>query len=256
MHINIYLKELSEINHMEQLQIYETTWERRRIGRPYDGGYVICMLPGGYDGIISGGVSDDVSFEQELLNHYPVPCFAYDGTVSSLPIQDSRITFINKNLGTEESNILTNLHSQIEPYSNLFMKMDIEGHEFRLLPTFSDAQMKKIKQLTVEIHTPGDIQLHPTYFKGLSDITHERMFDLFEQINRTHTLVHVHPNNGCSLHMVNNTPLPNVFECTFIRNDYVSEKKASRQIIPTDLDMPNIPHKPVIFFVGYPFIKA
>lgn len=241
---------------MDQLQIYNTVWTKQRIGKPYDGGYVICMLPGGYDAIISGGVSNDVSFEHEFLNMYPVPCFAYDGTVSSLPVCDPRITFINKNLGMEESADLTNLHSRIEPYSNLFMKMDIEGHEFRLLPTFSEAQMNKIKQLTVEIHTPGDIQLHPTYFTGLSDITHERMFELFEQINRTHTLVHVHPNNGCSIHTVNDIPLPNVFECTFVRNDYVFEKIPNRQSIPTELDMPNVQNKPIIHFVGYPFVKT
>ena len=39
-----------------------------------------------------------------------------------------------------------------------FAKLDIEGHEFRILPTFNDEQMNKFKQIVLEIHTPFDIQ--------------------------------------------------------------------------------------------------
>ena len=134
------------------------------------------------------------------------------------------------------------------------MKIDIEGHEFRIFPTFSDNQMKKIKQLVLEIHTPGDIQLHPDYFSGLSDITNTNMIDLFKKINRTHTLVHVHPNNGCNTYYVEGVHLPNVFECTFIRNEFVAEKIPNSTSIPFPIDMPNIPQKPVVVFDNFPFV--
>ena len=240
---------------MEQLVIYQVSRQKVRIGKPYDGGYVVFDLPGGYDAIISGGISNDISFEQAVLNYHPVPCLAFDGTISGLPEDDPRITFYRKNVGKEESETLSNLHGHIEPYSNLFMKIDIEGHEFRLFPTFSEDQMKKIKQLVIEIHTPGDIQLHPGYFKGLSDITHKHMFEMLEKINRTHTLVHLHPNNGCKTHWVDGIMLPNVFECTFIRNDFVDNKQPNTNLIPQSIDMPNVPSDPIVLFDHYPFVS-
>lgn len=240
---------------MEQLVIYDVSHPKKRMGRPYDGGYVISELPGGYDAMISGGIANDISFEKAFLDRYHVPCLAFDGTIERLPEHDPRITFIRKNLGKEESETLSNLQTSMEPYSDIFMKIDIEGHEFRLFPTFSEDQMKKIKQLVVEIHTPGDIQLYPDYFKGLSDITHDHMFEMLKQINHTHTLVHLHPNNVCKTHWVENVMLPNVFECTFIRNDVVSEKQPNTKFIPQSIDMPNSTSHSIIIFDHYPFVS-
>lgn len=241
---------------MEQLVIYHISRQKIRIGRPYDGGYVVFDLPGGYDAIISGGISNDISFEQAVLGYHPVPCFAYDGTIDQLPEKDPRITFIRKNVGKEETETLSNLHGTLEPYSNVFMKIDIEGHEFRLFPTFSEEQMKKIKQLVIEIHTSGDIQLYPEYYKGLLDITNEHMFSMLKKINRTHTLVHLHPNNGCKTHMIDNIMIPNVFECTFVRNDFVHTKQPNTGLIPQPIDMPNVPSQPIVLFDHYPFVST
>lgn len=242
---------------MDSLQLYDTVWKKVRIGRPYDGGYVIAELPGKYDGFISGGISNDISFEKAWLDKFQHDrCIAFDGTIPCLPEYDSRITFVKKNIGREENDIHTNLHLWMEPHSNLFMKIDIEGHEFRVFPTFTETQWNKIKQLVVEIHTPGDIQLHPSYFNGLSDITHDVMFNILKTINRTHTLIHVHPNNGCKTHVVDGIVLPNVLECTYIRNDYVEERVHNTQPLPFLIDMPNLPDKPIVPFTGYPFVST
>ena len=218
---------------MEQLVIYDISYPKKRIGKQYDGGYVVSELPGGYDAMISGGSSND-SFEKSILDHNPVPFFTFDGSNESL----------------------SSVHGYIKPYSNVLMKIDIEGREFRLFPTFSGDQMKKIKQLVVEIHTPGDIHLHPEYFKGLSDITHKHMFEMLEIINRTHTLVHLHPNNVCKTHWVDGIMLPNVFECTFVRNDFIDTKKANTKRIPQSIDMPNSPSRPIVLFDHYPFVSV
>jgi hypothetical protein len=241
---------------MENLLLYTVPLEKERIGKPFDGGYVIYTLPGSYDICISGGIAKDISFEQAIVNKFPsTPLIAFDGTITKLPEDDYRIYFVKKNLGKENKEGLTNLHKEIEPFSNIFMKIDIEGHEFRLFPTFSDEQMNKIKQLVIEIHTPGDIQLHPEYFTGLSDITNETMFSLFKKINKTHTLVHLHPNNGCETYLIDGIRFPNVFECTFIRNEYVTSKTPNTESLPLSIDMPNIPQLPVVTFDSYPFTQ-
>jgi len=240
---------------METLAIFQAPVPKRRIGKPYDGGYVICDLSGGYDCLISGGISDDVSFEQSFLSLQatPIPCYAFDGTISKLPVEDHRITFIQKNLGALESETTTNLRSTVESYTDIFMKIDIEGHEFRLFPAL-EGLLHKVKQLVVEIHSPGDISLHPRYFNGLSDIKNEHMFSMLSFINKTHTLVHVHPNNGCATHMINGHRMPNVFECTYIRNEYIPVRIHSKEAIPTPIDMPNLKDRLVHNFTGFPFI--
>lgn len=239
---------------MDSLLVYKSPHKKIRMGRPHDGGYVTCELPGGYDCLIGCGISNDVSFEQSILDKYgPIPCFGFDGTIPRLPVNDSRITFVRKNVGAVENAQLTNLHSYIDPYTNIFMKMDIEGHEFRVLPTLSREHMMKIKQIVLEVHSPGDIRLHPTYFVGLSDITDEFMLNTLSKIKETHTLVHVHPNNGCKTHHIAGIFMPNVFECTFVRNDFIAEHVLSDEPVPSSIDMRNIRHMPELSLSGYPW---
>lgn len=134
------------------------------------------------------------------------------------------------------------------------MKMDIEGHEFRILPTMIENNyISKIKQLVVEIHSPADIELFPNYFKGLQDIKNEHMFNLINNINKTHTLVHFHANNGPKMHTINGINVPNVFELTFIRNEFITEKIRNTDSLPTSLDMKNIVNKPDYSFSGFPY---
>ena len=251
---------------MDSLILYQSPYNKVRIGKNNDGGYIISELPDNYDLFISGGISDDISFEVDFLQKYKnknnniIKCYAFDGTISSLPSQNvNNINFVKKNLGNIESNDLTNLSSYINEnnnneYNNIFMKIDIEGHEFRLLPYLIDNNyMNKIKQLVVEIHTPADIQLFPDYFSGLSDIKNENMFELLNNINKTHTLVHFHGNNACKIQYIDNIKLPHVFECTYIRNDYVKEKIKNIEPLPTNIDMQNVLDKSDFYFDYYPF---
>ena len=243
---------------MDTLELFKSPHEKKRIGKPNDGGYVICNLPGNYDCLISGGISNDISFEQAFLNIHPgIPCFAFDGTIDKLPENDARIQFIKKNLGAAENEYMSNLKKYMDSYENIFMKIDIEGHEFRLLPQLVGEYMSKVKQLVLEIHTPGDIELHPDYFIGLSDITNQHMFELLKEINKTHTLVHVHPNNGCKTYILDGIMLPNVFECTYIRNDYIpggiANRERNNEPLPTKYDMRNVVKLPELYFSGYPW---
>jgi hypothetical protein len=213
---------------------------------------MVCNIPAPYDILISCGVSDNIDFEVDFCRQLPgVKCFAFDGTVESLPNMAENVKFIKQNVGNGTDGT-TNLKEYIGDHQNVFLKMDIEGHEFRVFPELSDV-MYRIKQIVVEIHSPGDIQLHPTYFKGLSDITHPVMFNMLEMINKTHTLVHVHPNNGCEVHRYQGTLLPNVFECTFVRNDFVVSKIKNTLPLPMSFDKPNVKEKSTIVFNGYPF---
>lgn len=244
---------------MQELIVYKSPYQKLRVGNPNgDGGYIVVDLPTiengtgqTYDHFISGGISNDISFEKHFLSLHPyIKCDAYDGTIPSLPEDVKNIKFYKENL-----NESTNIDKMINDYNNIFMKIDIEGHEYSFINEIIKRKLfHKIKQLVIEIHTPGDIKLHPTYFKGLDHITHKTMFQLFHCMNRTHKLVHFHPNNNPLLHTYNGTIIPNVFECTFIRVDDPKLKFVyNDEAIPSPLDRPNVSRCPDVRLSGYPY---
>ena len=240
---------------MDNLILYESPYPKLRIGKNNDGGYVISNLPGEYDLFISGGISNDISFEENFLNIFPnLKCIAFDGTINYLPKKNNNIDFIKKNLGDTNSFDTSNLDEYICVNKNIFMKIDIEGHEFKLLPSIIKSdKMINIKQLIIEIHSPADIDKFPNYFKGLSFVDNNLMFNMFSEINKTHTLVHLHANNGCLMQQINGINLPHVFELTYIRNDFVTTKILNTESLPTKLDMPNIISKPDYELNGFPY---
>jgi hypothetical protein len=271
---------------LESLTIYQCLFPKKRIGKPNDGGYVIVDLPSitmqsansstssgvpvierHYDGFISGGISNDISFEDALLDYYPDlgACLAFDGTVNSIPRARNagKIQFIKKNLGAINSSEITNLEEYIRPLDNIFLKIDIEGHEYALFKSIvENGLMSKIRQIVLEIHTPADIRAHPNYYTNLAayGVSDNVLLDFLELIKKTHTIMHLHPNNGCATHIQEGgVIIPNVFEITLIRNDILEEIGYTWPVnttrIPSVIDMPNIPNKNDIKIDYSPFCK-
>ena len=226
------------------MNVFQSPWPKRRIGKHNDGGYVICDLPGEYDHCISGGICNDISFEHALLHMNPnLICDVFDGSIDELPEPHDRIRFHKTFLGPHED-----LSSYIEPYSNVFMKIDIEGHELKLLPLMiQNGTIHKIKQLIVEFHSPIEYHLFPWCYIDLDGITERDLYATMERLSTTHKLVHLHPNNGCAV----THNIPNVFECTYIRT--TDPLPPSREVIPTPIDEPNCPERPVVVFDFPPF---
>jgi len=265
---------------LEALTVYKCPFPKRRVGRANDGGYVIVDLPStistsgtsgtsgsrGYDGFISGGISNDISFEDALLDSYPdlKLCLAFDGTVSCIPLAKNaaKIKFIKKNLSPTNTSDTSNLEEYIQPYENIFMKIDIEGHEYGLFNSIiENGLMPKIKQLVLEIHTPADIRKHPNYYTNLAAFgtSDNVLLEFLANIKKTHTIMHLHPNNGCATHIQDGRIIiPNVFEITLVRNDILEEIGYNWHLnttsIPSSLDMPNILDRPEIVLDYPPFV--
>lgn len=222
------------------LTYYEPPYPKKRIGQDYDGGYIMCMMPGmKYDCLLSGGISGDISFEEEFCKLHPnTPCFAYDGTISGVQTNDLNIHFIKKNIGPVETEDTTNLHHVIEKWGCIFLKMDIEGAEIGWLKSLDRKHMEKFAQIVIEFHFPYT----------------EEEKDVFATINKTHILVHLHGNNCCGVRVHNGVVVPNVFECTYLNKKWILP--LNKNPIPSPLDMPNIPQNPEIVLDHPPFVST
>jgi Methyltransferase FkbM domain len=236
------LDEIKSIDiNLEDLKIYKPNFEKIRLGRSFDGGYVMCKM-GDYDCFISGGIAGDVSFEESFLEHNPaLICYAFDGTVDFQ--NRNNLVFTKKNIGSKESENETNLHDFLNNYKNIFVKLDIEGSEYDWMTSVSDLQLQNIKQLLIEIHQPFD----------------KEKWTLLSRLAQTHWLVHLHGNNcgvidGSNTIRMDNVTIPNTFECTYIRkSDVKGLLKPNRLKIPTEIDKRNEPTREDIELKGYPY---
>lgn len=224
------------------LTVYQPIYKKIRVGKDFDGGYIICDIGSTYDSFISGGICDDISFEQEFLKQNPnLTCLAYDAQ-ATVESTDPRLQIIKKNLGHYASETTSNLSEIFSKNSNIFLKLDIEGGEDDLFASLSDHDLTKIKQLVIEFHS-----------------AHQYIIPM--RLARTHWLVHLHPNNWCGddgrggVTPFGSIMVPNTFECTYIRkNPGENFKFNSRPIPDPDLDQPNVPSRPVVKLDGPPYV--
>jgi len=224
------------------LTCYKPPFEKIRIGKDYDGGYVICDIPNiNYELILGCGVSDDISFEEQFCDKYKnAPCYLYDGSIDSINLINKNMIFIKKNINNFNDENNTNLHDIINKYSNIFLKMDIEGYEIQWIKSLNDEQLNKINQIVIEFHFPFE-----DYKK-----------DVFNKLNKYFILVHFHGNNCCGIKNHNGINIPNVFECTYLHRKFFNNNyELNTDPIPGILDMKNIIVNDEIFINYEPFVN-
>lgn len=240
---------------METLTVYKSQYQKKRFGSIRYGSYVLADLPNNYDYLITAGsICNDINFELDILDKNPnLHCIIFDVTTNYSP-DFPRLTLKKLNLSKHNSEISTNLINEIQPYNNILLKMDIEGHEYEIISNIIETgNIHKIKQLIIEIHTPSAINKEPHYFFNLSYVTNTFMFEMLKKLNQTHTLIHFHSNNACGYHINQNTILPDIFKCTYVRNDFNPEKILNNIPFPTLLDKPNVQDRPQYYIDYQPF---
>jgi hypothetical protein len=209
--------------------------KKLRYGSRGDGGYVIGALPGTYDCYISAGVGDEESFSRDFIkfnNMSSENSYAFDGSVADFPRQfTSDITFMKKYIICPED-----LAFLTDKYDDIFVKMDIEGHEFNVFNSFDDSTMNKLKQIVVEVHGLMDDSWWTKW--GLEKTcSTENKIAFLEKMTKTHYLIHAHANNGEPV----NNGIPVVIELTYVHKKFFSEPPGlnkTRLPIPY-IDFPN-----------------
>ena len=221
-----------------------------RLGKNHDGGYLVGENSiKNSDILISFGINDDWSFEKDFIDKKPsLKVICYDDkpilkflfkkliisivfvlsnfrfksiTDYVLKIFDyfrvkKKIFFKKKKISYRDlDQILNNFESK-----NIFLKIDIEGFEYRVIDEILKNQ-NKFAGMIIEFH---DVDYHVDLISKFIN-----SLDL--------KLVHIHPNNSSLIDQNNN---PTILEMTFEKKDIVLNDDVN---LPHELDMKNDPNK-------------
>lgn len=222
----------------------------RRFGRNYDGGYLVTKKSvTSAKSLLSFGILDDVSFEKDFTNLNKVDVHCFDHTVGrnfwkkkiyndlGAGLYNLNFAFIKNtfnryfefkkfffiksnflNIKTIKQESLSEIIKSKNLQQPIFLKVDIEGSEYRILDEIVQLQ-EKFCTLIIEFH---DV-----------DINLKKICNFIDNFNLK--LTHTHPNN---YGFIAQKSLPTVIECTFERDPEMEEGDVS---LPNEFDQPNDP---------------
>lgn len=217
------------------LHPYTTNRDLIRYGGTSDGGYLIPDDLEGIEACFSPGV--------ERMSEFEISCykagmklFLADQSVEepNFDLAPDKFHFEKKFVGhTAKEGYMTMDQwvnkSNISPDGDLLLQMDIEGGEYYSMISMSDQLLSRFRIMVFEFHSLAKLW-NPVFF----DLAKE----VFDKILKTHTCVHIHPNNCCGNDNRLGITIPKVAEFTFLRNDRISDKHKTVQF-PHPLDQDN-----------------
>ena len=234
----------------------------KRFGNKNDGGYVLSeravLLT---EAMISMGINDDWSLEAEVLQLKPeIKLDAYDHTISSMKFRRELknemykllffrsspvrvwtkvkkyygyVTFFKKSVTHYQNRIFDRINyeydttinlcfEKIHADKNVFIKMDIEGAEYRALPQLL-AFSPRIHMLAIEFHETAP---------------HRKKFEeIIKALQEYFEIVHIHGNNDGG---VAEDGLPETLEITMLNKMLLKYPLTYRNVLPIpNLDAPN-----------------
>jgi hypothetical protein len=204
-----------------------------RLGPEGDGGYLVPNDLEGIETCFSPGVSNVAGFESDCAER-GMGIFMADASVEKPPVDDPRFRFVPKYIGASTEGKFLSLEDWVRimtggSQADLLLQMDIEGYEYETFLSAPSSLLARFRIMVVEFHDLECLFCEPVF-------TIYRQ--VFEKILRTHTCLHIHPNNYCSALRVGNLEFPQMAEFTFLRNDRVEAPSFARTF-PHPLDRDN-----------------
>lgn len=222
---------------IKNLYPYKTDKELIRLGPESDGGYLVPDDLEGIEACFSPGVGRISGFEDECSS-LGMKLFLADKSVESIntKLADDKYEFLKQYIGITNDLDFITLDSwigsaNITSGSDLLLQMDIEGGEYPTLINISDSLMKRFRIMIIEFHSLQKL-FNPIYF-DYAELA-------FMKILKTHTCVHIHPNNYRIIDNQFDIKIPHTAEFTFLRNDRINSKEYQTEF-PHPLDRDNHP---------------
>ena len=225
---------------IDSLRPMETDKELIRLGADGDGGY---LVPNDFDGVaacFSPGVGSISAFEVDCAN-LGMPVHLADGSVRKPPTAHLGFGFTKKFVGAISNDAVMTLDQWVGSTAgladgDLLLQMDVEGSEYEVLLSVSQALLERFRILVVEFHMLDQLWNRP-FFRLASRV--------FERICQSHACVHIHPNNCCGTIEKTGLSIPRVMEFTFLRRDRFKSLRP-RDNFPDPLDRDNTSNPPLI----------
>jgi hypothetical protein len=204
-----------------------------RLGPGTDGGYLVPNDLAGISACFSPGVSSVSGFEMDCAER-GMKVFLADKSVDRPAEEHPLFHFTKKFVGATSDEDFMTLDGWVaasvtEPDSDLLLQIDVEGYEYEVFLSASDALMRRFRVIVGEFH-------------ALDELWGLQFFKLagraFEKILQTHSCVHIHPNNFCGSFTKDGLEIPRVMEFTFLRRDRISHS-SPRRAFPHPLDVDN-----------------
>jgi hypothetical protein len=210
-----------------------TDKELVRLGPKGDGGYLIPNDLADIRACFSPGVSTVSGFEMDCAK-LGMKIFLADKSVDRPAEEHELFYFIKKHIGAISNDDFLTIDKWVatsfpETESDLLLQMDVEGYEYEIILSISEALMRRFRIIVVEFHQLDMLWSKP--FFRLADHT-------FNKILFTHSCVHIHPNNRLGSLKKEGLEIPKLMEFTFIRNDRIDSSKYQNEF-PNPLDFDN-----------------
>jgi Methyltransferase FkbM domain len=254
---------------LQALQVYDAPSHRKyRLGRDFDGGYVI--LDGfEYGKLYSYGVADDISFELDFVGHHPMPVQLYDFSIDKLPVLHPMFNFCKEGVRGEWRlekawvfylgySLARLIPLKTDYWRTVLRKFIRRSWKYALCKTLQNQLQQNGDQHRNDLFLKIDIEgSEYEVFKAMSDamlncfkqivievhglegdehVTMAEKIAFFRRLNRNFFLVHAHANNFRPIHEVAGHLIPSVMELTYVRKDLIPSVWPSEAQFPGPLD--------------------
>ena len=217
-----------------------------RLGSNGDGGYVMPSSSQRSNAVLSIGIGNEVSFDNELAAR-GAKVLQFDHTIEASPSKHPGIAFHRFGWGRRDEGPFLSLHSMMQMLDwhdarHPILKFDTEGAEWDCLIDAASSDLARFEVLTGEFHDFQNL-VNRDYF--------DKAYAVFSKIDLTHHVVHMHANNAGGMVMISGIPFPRLLELTFLRKDAALFHGHSSEPIPGPLDRPNVPQLPEIYLRAF-----
>lgn len=212
-----------------------------RIGRNHDGGYLMLDDFAEKKIAYSIGIANDVSWDQDMVDR-GLDVYMYDHTIEGLPYEHEKFHYFKIGLGASPNPAIPQLKTLSQMMTEnghmgsygMILKIDIEGAEWDVIAEIDQELLTHFSQIVFEFHN----LIFPK--------CEERIKTAMEKLNKTHQLVHLHPNNYGGYLQIGGKVLSELIEGTYLlRSEYLFTQEPLT--FPTPQDEINSIYLPDIY---------
>ena len=203
-----------------------------RIGKDYDGGYIMADSLSSAKIAYSIGISDDTSWDHEMAKKgYQV--YQYDHTIEELPETNPSFHWIKKGLSDKNDGklfltlpemLFQNEHSDKQ---GMVLKIDIEGSEWDVIDSLPETILDQFDQILIEFHNINEPKKR------------QKILSVLRKLNSSHAVIHVHGNNYGRVVYCDDLIMPDLLEITYVNRKRYKLSKKKESSIPSPIDFPN-----------------